>query len=327
MTSRQPGITLVTGAAGFIGSTLVDRLLADGRRVIGIDSYEPFYPRPVKERNLAGARANAAFQFVELDTRDREALWALVDEVRPTTIVDFAARAGVRDSLSDPWLYIDINVRGLQNLLAAAARTGSTIVFASSSSIYGDASPLPFREDGAAGRPLSPYGATKIAGEALVQAHHAVTGLPVRIARLFTVYGPRQRPDLAVHMFAARLVRGESIPLYAQGRATRDYTFVGDIAEAFTRLIDCDEANVTVNLGSHHPYSNLELVQALERSLGRTAKLDLLPAQPGDATATFADVSRAEAVLGWRPMTSFEDGIARFRDWFVAEPSAEDASA
>lgn len=315
----RDGVVLVTGAAGFVGSTLVDLLLKGGRIVVGLDSFEPFYPRPVKERNLAQARTSPSFRFVELDTRDRESLRALVDDVRPATIVDFAARAGVRDSLSDPWLYIDINVRGLQNLLAAAAGVGSTFIFASSSSIYGASPRLPFREGEAEGRPLSPYGATKIAGEALIHAHHATTGLPVRIARLFTVYGPRQRPDLAVHKFAVRMLRGEPIPLYAEGRATRDYTFVGDTADAFVRLVDSGTDDLTVNLGSHRPYSNLELVHALERALDVTATVEVLPAQPGDAPATFADVSRARETLGWEPRTSFEDGLGAFRDWLLAE--------
>ncbi len=313
------GVVLITGAAGFIGSTLVDLLLAQGRTVVGLDCFESFYPREIKERNLAQARTSPSFRFVELDTRDREGLRALVDEVRPAAIVDFAARAGVRDSLADPWLYIDINVRGLQNLLAAAAGAGSAFVFASSSSIYGASPRLPFREDEAEGRPLSPYGATKIAGEALVHAHHAATGLPIRIARLFTVYGPRQRPDLAVHKFAVRMLRGEPIPLYLEGKATRDYTFVGDTADAFVRLVDSGADDLTVNLGSHRPYSNLELVRALERALGVTASLELLPAQPGDAPATFADVSRARETLGWEPRTSFEDGLAAFRRWLLAE--------
>lgn len=311
---------LVTGAAGFVGSHVVDLLLSEGHTVVALDSFEPFYPRPVKERNIARARESASFRFVELDTRDRDGIRALVDEVRPATIVDFAARAGVRDSLIDPWLYIDINVRGLQNVLAAAAEVGAAFVFASSSSIYGASTRLPFREDEAEGRPLSPYGATKVAGEALVHAHRALTGLPIRIARLFTVYGPRQRPDLAVYKFARRMLDGVSIPLYSEGRATRDYTFVGDIAAAFSALVASDADDLTVNLGSHRPYSNLELVRALEQVFGTSATLDLLPAQPGDAPATFADITRARSTIGWEPRTALDDGLAAFREWFLGEP-------
>lgn len=315
---QAPSDVLVTGAAGFIGSTVVDRLLGEGLRVVGLDAFEPFYGRDVKERNLDQAMKSDRFRFVELDTRDRDGVRDLVADVRPRTIVDLAARAGVRDSLRDPWLYIDINVRGLQNVLSAAAEVGAAFVFASSSSIYGASRSLPFTEGGSEGRPISPYGATKVAGEALAHAHHAITGLPVRIARLFTVYGPRQRPDLAVYSFAARLVRGESIPLYSEGSATRDFTFVGDVAEAFGALVRSDHVDLTVNVGGSHPYSNLDLVRALERAFGLEARLELLPAQTGDAQATFADVSRARAALGWVPTTTFEDGIRQFRAWFDA---------
>ncbi|TAL05692.1 MAG: NAD-dependent epimerase/dehydratase family protein [Chloroflexota bacterium] len=318
MTDTRP-VVLVTGAAGFIGSTFVDQLLANDTRVVGIDVFEPFYPRSAKERNLAAARKSSNFRFVEVDTRDHDALMDLIREVGPTTIVDFAARAGVRDSIRDPWLYIDINVRGLQNTLSAAAAVGAALVFASSSSVYGDSGPLPFREDAATGRALSPYGATKIAGEALVRAHHALTHLPIRIARLFTVYGPRQRPDLAVYTFSDRMLRGESIPLFAEGRATRDFTYVGDIADALVRLVNSESDDLTVNLGGHRPYSNLDLVHVLERNLGIQATLDLLPAQPGDAAATFADIRRAEDSLGWTPTTTFEDGIGAFCSWFRSE--------
>ncbi len=319
---QGPADVLVTGAAGFIGSTVVDRLLGEGLEVVGLDAFEPFYGRAVKEHNLAQAMRTDRFRFVELDTRDRAGVRDLVADVRPTTIVDLAARAGVRDSLRDPWLYIDINVRGLQNVLSAAAEVGAAFVFASSSSIYGASPSLPFVEDGSEGRPISPYGATKVAGEALVHAHHATTGLPVRIARLFTVYGPRQRPDLAVYSFAVRLVRGEPIPLYSGGSATRDFTYVGDVAGAFAKLVRSDLVDLTVNVGGNHPYSNLDLVRALEREFGLEARLELLPAQTGDAQATFADISRARATLDWAPTTTFEVGLREFRAWFdVSERS------
>ncbi len=316
MTS-QP--VLVTGAAGFIGSTLVDRLLAEGRNVVGLDSFEPFYPREVKEHNLAGARTSSHFRFAEVDTRDRDALRRLLGETRPAVIIDLAARAGVRDSVRDPWLYIDINVNGLQNTLAAAAAVGATVVFASSSSVYGNNTPSPFHEEAGNLRPVSPYGATKVAGEAIVGAHHSITGLPVRVARLFTVYGPRQRPDLAIHKFAAALLAGTPIPLYANGSGTRDYTFVGDIVDGLVRLADSDAPALTVNLGSGRPYSTAELVRMLEMTFGREAVIESLPRQPGDVDATFADLTVARTKLEWEPTTSLADGLRAFREWFIAE--------
>lgn len=312
-------VVLVTGCAGFIGSTLVDTLLASGREVAGIDSFEPFYPRAAKERNLEAARASARFQFRETDTRDRARLSDFVSRVRPSTIVDLAARAGVRDSLDNPWLYIDVNVTGLQNVLTAAAEVGSTLIFASSSSVYAGSPKLPYRESETMLRPTSPYGATKIAGEALVTAHRSLTGLPTRVARLFTVYGPRQRPDLAVRKFATALLSGTPIPLYDNGRPTRDYTFVGDVVDGLVRLIDAEHEELTVNLGGGQPYSTRELVTRLETVFGVPAIINPLPKQPGDAADTAADVSLARSTLSWEPRTSLDRGLEQFRDWMLRE--------
>jgi UDP-glucuronate 4-epimerase len=311
------GTVLVTGCAGFIGSTLVDALLAAGRDVAGVDSFESFYPRESKERNLGSALASRRFRFRELDTRDAEGLAGFVSTVRPSTVVDLAARAGARDSLRDPLLYIDINVRGLQNLLSALASVDAALVFASSSSVYGAAASLPFRENEAVLRPVSPYGATKVAGEALVSAHHAITGSPVRIARLFTVYGPRQRPDLGVYTFAERLLDGRTIPLYDRGLATRDFTYVDDAVDGLARLIDADGPELVVNLGSGRPHSNLELLEQLEQVFEKRGARELLPAQPGDVPATYADNAVARRVLGWTPQVTLDEGLFRFREWFL----------
>ncbi len=311
------GPLLVTGCAGFIGSTLVDRLLVEGRDVVGLDDFEPFYAREAKQRNLAVALASGQFRFAEVDTRDRGQLMGFIRDTRPAVIVDLAARAGVRDSLRDPWLYIDVNVNGVQNTLAAAAEVGADLVFASSSSVYGNNTPAPFREEAGILRPVSPYGATKVAGEALVAAHHATTGLPVRVARLFTVYGPRQRPDLAIHKFAAAMLSGTPIPLYANGAGTRDYTYVDDIVDGLVRLADSDAPELTVNLGSGRPYSTSDLVRLLEAAFDRRATIESMPKQPGDVDATFADIDRARTALGWEPRMSLAEGLARFRDWYL----------
>lgn len=318
-TARQ---AIVNGGAGFIGSTVVDRLLADDWAVTAIDAFDPFYGRAPKERNLAAAHSHPGFALVEVDTRDREGLSAAYADVQPSVVFDLAARGGVRPSIADPGSYIDINVRGLQNTLSAAAEQGARVVFASSSSVYGDDPHRPYREDQARGRPLSPYGATKVAGEALIHAHHSVTGLPIGIARLFTVYGPRQRPDLAIMTFARRILDRQPIDLFDAGRGLRDFTYVDDVVDALVRLANVPDARVVVNVGSNHPIETHAVVTELERALGVEADRRLLPAQLGDVAATHADISRAHDLLGWQPNTSFDVGIKRFCQWLVNERSA-----
>ncbi len=318
---------LVTGGAGFIGSTLVERLLGDGWDVAALDSFDPFYPRSRKSRNLQAVASHPAFRLIEADTRDADALTAAFDATRPQVVFDLAARAGVRPSIADPAGYIDVNVRGLQTLLSAVATAGARLVFASSSSVYGDDDRRPFTESQARGRPESPYGATKVAGEALVHAHHAVSRLPVGVARLFTVYGPRQRPDLAIHRFARAILDGRPIELYDEGRGLRDYTYVDDVVDALVRLAATPDPFLLVNVGSHHPVETAALVDEIERALGMTAERRLLPAQAGDVPATFADVSLARERLGWEPRMAFSEGIERFCAWLVAQPPLSQASA
>jgi len=315
----RAGRAVVLGGAGFIGSTLVDRLLETGWVVTVVDSFEPFYARGIKERNLTVARRSPAFRLVEADTRDARAIESAIGAARPDVVVDLAARAGVRPSIADPQLYIDINVRGLQNSLSATAGVGAKYVFASSSSVYGGDPRRPFREDLMLCRPESPYGATKIAGEALVHAHHRATGLPIAIARLFTVFGPRQRPDLAIHKFARQILANQPVELYDHGRAERDYTYIDDAVRALIGLVDCGPTDVVVNIGSHRPIKTVAVVDELERLLGRPAQRVLLPPQPGDVPATYADVSRAREIIGWEPTTPFDQGLARFVDWLRGE--------
>lgn len=320
--ARSPRRAVVTGGAGFIGSTLVDRLLADDWQVTAIDAFEPFYPRATKLRNLAAASANPAFTLVDVDTRDREGLTAAIVAARPEVVVDLAARAGVRPSIEDPGLYVDINLHGLQNTLDAAALVGARMVFASSSSVYGADASAPFSEDQMRGRPESPYAATKIGGEALVFAYHRTTGNSAVAARLFTVYGPRQRPDLAIHKFALRMLRGDAIELYDGGQGVRDYTFVDDLVDGLVLAIDAPAGHHIVNLGSHFPIPTTELVDRLERVLGVTAKRVMVEHQAGDVPLTFANVDRARALLGWEPRTRLDDGLARFAAWLRAEADA-----
>jgi UDP-glucuronate 4-epimerase len=311
---------LVTGGAGFIGSTLVDRLLADGWSVTAFDSLDgATYSRDRKLRNLDQAMQSSRFNLVEGDTREGTAITRALSAAQATVVFDLAARAGVRPSIHDPLSYIDVNVRGLQNTISAVAAVGARLVFASSSSIYGDDTRRPFREDQAQGRPTSPYGATKIAGEALVHAHHAATGLPVGIARLFTVYGPRQRPDLAIYSFAASMLDGKPIDLYADGRGYRDYTYVADVVDALSRMANAPDDSLTVNIGSEQPVQTRAVVAELERALQVRAISRPLPRQPGDVQATFADISRAREQLGWTAKVPFSAGIDQFTRWLRAE--------
>lgn len=324
-TSRRRA--LITGGAGFIGSTLTDRLLAGGWDVTVIDGFDPFYPRVIKEDNISGARANPCFTLVEVDTRNRESLLAAVKAAWPEVIVDLAARAGVRPSIANPDVYIDLNVRGFQHTLAAAEAVGARLVFASSSSVYGADPRQPFAEEQMSARPLSPYGATKVAGEALAHAHHETTGLPVAIARLFTVYGPRQRPDLAIHSFARRMLDGWPLTLYDGGRGSRDYTYVDDVVDAFVRLIDAPAPFALVNIGGHSPVSTSELVDRMEHALGVSAIRVEAPAQPGDVPATYADITKARELLGWAPRVGLDEGLARFGAWLLPQRLAEHTTA
>jgi UDP-glucuronate 4-epimerase len=317
---------LVTGGAGFVGSTLVERLLADSWEVVALDALdESTYGRAAKLRNLRAAHDADGFELREVDTRDAAGMMGAVRDVEPAVIFDLAARAGVRPSIADPAGYVATNVVGFQNTLSAAAAVGAQVVFASSSSIYGDDDRRPFAEEQARGRPESPYGATKVAGEALAFAHHRATGLPVSVARLFTVYGPRQRPDLAIHTFARRILEGQPVVLFDHGRGLRDYTFVTDVVDALVRLADRQDGYLVVNVGSDRPVSTSHVIDELERALGVEVERQPAPAQPGDVPATHADISRAREILGWAPSVSFSEGIDRFCAWLLAERTEEDA--
>ncbi len=317
----------MTGGAGFIGSTLVDRLLGDGWHVTAFDNFDPAYDRRRKMSNLSGAVMHEGFELIEGDTRDPEALSAAFRAGSPHVVFDLAARAGVRPSIDDPAGYVDVNVRGLQAVIHEIRQAAIPLVFASSSSIYGNDDRRPFEEDQAQGRPESPYGATKVAGEALVHAHHATTGLPVRVARLFTVYGPRQRPDLAIHRFARAILEERPIELYDSGRGLRDYTYVDDVVAALIRLAGVEDPWLVVNIGSHRPVQTSALVDEIELALGIAAVRRLAPPQPGDVEATFANVSRARERLGWEPQMALRTGIERFCAWLRAEMDQEDSPA
>jgi UDP-glucuronate 4-epimerase len=307
---------LVTGAAGFIGSSLVDRLLAEGREVVGLDSFDPFYPEAFKRRNLRGAREHARFRLVEGDIRDEALVERLFAEGRFDGVVHLAALAGVRPSLERPGTYADVNVNGTTLLFQAGARHGQPrFVFASSSSVYGEREAGPFRETDLVEHPISPYAATKKAGELLAHVFHHVHGLSICCVRIFTAYGPRQRPDLAIRKFAERLRQGEPVPLFGDGSTVRDYTYIDDLLDGLVRCLDQDLGYAVLNLGAGRTVSLLEVVRCLEDAIGEKARIEWLPSRVGDVSRTWADIGAAREAVGYAPAMPLEEGIRRFVDW------------
>jgi nucleoside-diphosphate-sugar epimerase len=309
---------LVTGAAGFIGSHLSEALLARGDQVVGVDNFDPFYSRTEKERNLRKARAHSRFAFHPLDILETDRIAGLLTP--ESVIVHLAAKPGVRPSLADPAGYARANVEGTAALLAAARAAGvSRFVFGSSSSVYGDDTPAPFREDATAAQPLSPYAATKRAGEFLVQSLAPIYGFRSAALRFFTVYGPRQRPDLAIHAFARRILAGETITLFGDGSQSRDYTFCDDIVAGIIGAIEWSgTAQVGMepfNLGGSQPVPLRDMVAQLGKALGREPRVQWAPMQPGDVQHTYADLSKSSTMLGYRPRVPFEEGLRRFATW------------
>ena len=317
---------LVTGGAGFIGSHLVDSLLADGWRVTSLDNFDPFYDRALKEQNLSGQRGHGAYTLVEGDIRDWELLNARLPE-RYDVVVHIAARAGVRPSIEQPRLYQEVNVAGTQNMLEfCRTREIRQFVFASSSSVYGVNPNVPWSEDEAVLRPISPYASTKVSGELLGHAYSYLYGIRFIALRFFTVYGPRQRPDLAIRKFAELMLRGEPIPLFGRGDSRRDYTYVDDTVAGIRAAMDYDGSwYETINLGNDHAVRLGELVSSLEAVLGIRAKLRQLPDQPGDVPQTWANIAKARTLLGYRPQTRLDEGLRSFASW-LERPAAEGVS-
>lgn len=314
---------LITGGAGFIGSHVAEALLARGeRRVVLFDEFNDFYDPRRKRANVAAVRrlGGRRLTVIEADVRDARAVGRAVRRWRPRVIVHLAARAGVRPSLSAPLLYEEVNGRGTLHLLEAARSVGVPhFVFASSSSVYGNSADVPFREDAPADHPASPYGATKRAGELYCSTYHDLYGLTTTCLRFFTVYGPRQRPDMAIHKFARLLAAGRPIPMFGDGSTRRDYTWVGDIVQGVLGAIDRPHGHVIVNLGESRTTTLKRLISLLADSLGVKARIDRRPLQPGDVCQTYADISRARRLLGYRPTTPIEEGIPRFVEWYRAE--------
>lgn len=307
----------LTGGAGFIGSHLAERLLARGDRVVVLDNLDTFYDPAVKKENIASVLRNASYRFVEGDIRDAAAVERLLEEERFDVVVHLAARAGVRPSIAEPVLYTDVNLRGTAVLLEACRAKGPRrFVFGSSSSVYGNNNKVPFSEDDPVARPVSPYAATKAAGELLCHAHHHVHGFDVTCLRFFTVYGPRQRPEMAIHKFAREITDGMPLPRFGDGSSVRDYTYVDDIIDGVVRAIDRMGGFRIYNLGESMRIPLSTLIALLEAKIGIPAKIQAMPNQPGDVRATWADVTKAREELGYDPKVPIEEGLSRFVAWF-----------
>jgi len=314
----RPARICVTGAAGFIGSTLVDRLLAEGREVVGIDNFDPFYPEAQKRDNLSGALRTRNFRLEVVDLRDATAIQRIFADNRFDAVVHLAALAGVRPSLERPAAYADVNVNGTTVVLEAAVRHGSPrVVFASSSSVYGEREDGPFSEADRVDFPVSPYAATKRAGELIAHTFHHAQGLSVACVRFFTAYGPRQRPDLAIRKFSEKMLRGEKIPVFGDGSSLRDFTFIDDVVDGLCRATDTELGYAILNFGAGGKISVSEMIQELERALGVSADIDWLPLQTGDVPRTWADISAAKKALGYEPKVDFAEGIDRFVAWLA----------
>lgn len=323
------GGVLVTGAAGFIGSHVASALLARGERVIGLDNFDPFYPAELKRRNLAaversaaGAGSAGAWAFEEADICDAAALARVFGRERPAGVVHLAARAGVRPSIADPVGYARVNVLGTAVVLEAARAAGcGRIVIASSSSVYGNNPKVPFAEGDDVSGPISPYASTKRACELLAHTHRHLTGMPAACLRFFTVFGPRQRPDLAIGRFLRAIGRGEPIQMFGDGSTSRDYTYIDDIVRGVLSAYDrvADHGYRIWNLGGSSPVTLREMIAAAARVVGREPVVERRPAQPGDVERTFADLSRSRAELGFEPRTTLEEGMRRQWAWMREE--------
>jgi UDP-glucuronate 4-epimerase len=310
---------LVTGGAGFIGSHLVEKLLAAGHEVAILDDFNDFYDPQIKHANIAGFAKDVTMYHVDL--RDGASVRNLFHREKFETVAHLAARAGVRPSIQHPELYYDTNVSGTLHLLDSASVTGvERFVFASSSSVYGISKTVPFSEDQHLTQTLSPYAATKIAGEFLCSTYSHLNQMRVVALRYFTVYGPRQRPDLAIHQFTRRIYAGQPIEQFGDGTTRRDYTYIDDVIQGTMAALKYDGPLFDIfNLGESDTIQLKDLIAAIENALGKKAKVNRMPEQPGDMPLTCADISKARKLLGYNPATKFSEGLPKFIDWFLAQ--------
>ncbi len=314
----QQTTVLITGAAGFIGSHLCERLLDEGLSVVGIDNFDDFYDPQIKRDNISNCLKNKDFQLIEADIRDRATMDKAAGDVE--IIVHLAAKAGVRPSIAEPLLYSDVNINGTMFLLEAAKKHKiGKFIFASSSSIYGNNEKVPFSEDDNVDFPISPYAATKKACELICHTYHHLYEIDITCLRFFTVYGPRQRPDLAIHKFSKLIEQEKPIPVYGDGSMMRDFTYIDDIIDGTVAAMNnCEGFNI-YNLGESQPITVNDLIGAIEKALDKKAIREYLPLQPGDVNRTFADITKAARELSYNPSTPIPDGLVKFTAWLRQE--------
>lgn len=311
---------LLTGGAGFIGSQVARHLLERGDEVVALDNFDPYYDPQIKRRNVEELLGRKAFTLREGDIRDRPLLEELFTRHKFKAVIHLAARAGVRASVENPLLTAQVNVEGTVALLEAARRRNvRRFVFASSSSVYGERSAIPFREDDRIDRPESPYAATKAAGEALVWTYHHLFGLDTACLRFFTVYGPRQRPEMAIHYFTRLIETGQEVPMYGDGSARRDFTYVDDIVDGIARALDRAKGFEIYNLGNSAAVKLIDLIAEIGKTLGKTPKIKPQPVQAGDVSTTWASIDRAKERLDWKPTTPLGPGLQKFVAWYRGE--------
>ena len=311
----------ITGGAGFIGSTLGEKLLSLGNKVVVIDNFCDFYNPDIKENNVKELLLNPNFKLYRADIRDREAVKKIFDENKIDVVMNLAAMAGVRPSIENPCLYQEVNCLGLQNILEEMKlHNVKNGVLASSSSVYGNCKEVPFRENMIVDYAISPYAATKKANEVMAHVYHKLYDMNIIMLRFFTVYGPKQRPDLAINKFTRLMLEGKEIPMFGDGTTSRDYTYVDDIVNGIIKSCEYTLNNKNVyeilNIGNSSPTSLKEMINTIAKVLGVEPKIKQLPMQPGDVDRTFADISKAKKLIGYEPKTTFEEGIRKFVNWY-----------
>jgi len=311
------GAILVTGAAGFIGSHVSEALVARGDTVIGLDNFDPYYDPTLKRDNLAELELSDGFELIEGDIRDEEVVGRIFADAGVRAVIHLAAKAGVRPSIQDPLAYAKANVEGTVVLLEAAREAQvERFIFGSSSSVYGAANEVPFSEDQRVDRPVSPYAASKVAAEAFCHTYHHLYAIPMVCLRFFTVYGPRQRPDLAINKFVRLLLVGEPIPQFGDGSSSRDYTYIEDIVRGVLAAYDSDLQYEIINLGSSSPIRLDEMIAAVAEAVRVEPEIEQLPEQPGDVPRTYANVDKAKELLGWEPEWTLAQGLREFVAWY-----------